>query len=802
MIKQFIKTIWRNAIRHKSQTAINVIGLSLGLTCWLFIYIWVQNEKNIDNFHNDQKNLYAAYLTVVTPSNINSSYTTPIGTSNGKPTYLMDEIKQAIPSIKNISYYATGYDLPWGHAETFEAGNKITKFKGSRVSKDFFKIFSYPLVTGNATSALADMKGISISIRMAEIMFGSPENAMGKSLLYENMLTFVVSSVFENITNESTLKFDFLLNWDAQNNLLKWSSNDFKTFVQLSDNADPADVEKKITKYLASKNDKNAGYTLQMGLQPYGDQYLYNIFVDGKPNGGRIEYVKLFTGVAFFVLIIACINFMNLSTAKSVKRAKEIGVRKVIGSNRGQLIGLFFGESLFFSFIATLLSLIIVAVLLPFFYKLTNDDFNYPFGQLSFWISLTILPVITGIIAGIYPALYLSSLKPVRILKGVLRFSSGANWFRKGLTVFQFVLSIILIISTMVIVKQTNYVQNTHLGYDKENLAYIPVEGGLTNQNNYLYFKNEALKISGIKAIDRSSEAPHAMNFSVSDPIVWPGKGPKNAVVFKPASVGFDFAKVMNLQIVAGRNFSKSFPSDSTDAFIVNEEAVKQMQLKNPLGHAISAWKKNGHIVGVVKNYHTQSLHEPILPVVLDIKEGQDFGMILVRTERNQSQQALQNLAALYKSLNPKYPLSYQFADQEYAKLYRSEQIISKLSVAFAAIAILISCLGLLGLVLFSVEQRIKEFAVRKVLGASVSHLMTLFAKDYIKLVCLAFFIAAPVGWLAMYKWLQNFAYKTDISWWIFIFAGVGSIIITTLTLVLEAYKAAIARPAQSLRIE
>ncbi|HMG10889.1 MAG TPA: FtsX-like permease family protein, partial [Mucilaginibacter sp.] len=510
----------------------------------------------------------------------------------------------------------------------------------------------------------------------------------------------------------------------------------------------------------------------------------------------------IFGEAAIFILIIACINFMNLATARSVKRAKEVGVRKVIGSGRGSLIAQFFGESLLFSFMAMIVSVILLIVLLPAFAHFTGKQFDPPFLQASFWISLLGLTLATGFIAGIYPALYLSSLQPVRILKGVLRFTQGAIWFRKGLTIFQFVLSIILLIATLVISRQTNYVQNTHLGYDRENLIYMRVEGSLMTKNNYLLFKDQALKMPGIAMIDRSSEAPHAMNFVVADDIKWQGKEKNASVGFKPASVGFDFIRIMKLKIAYGRDFSPAIVTDSTDAFMVNEEAVKQMGMKNPIGKWVSAWQKKGHIIAVLKDYHTQSLHEPIKPVIIDVKEGEYFGVILIRTEAGKTKEALASLTEIYKDISPNYPFAYQFVDQEYKKLYSSELIITQLSMVFAVVAIMISCLGLLGLVMFSAEQRVKEFGVRKVLGASLPQLTTLFASDFLQLIGIAFLIAAPLGWYAMVKWLQGFAYRIELSWWIFALAGIISLLIAIATLSYEAVKTAMANPVKSLRAE
>jgi ABC-type antimicrobial peptide transport system permease subunit len=611
-----------------------------------------------------------------------------------------------------------------------------------------------------------------------------------------------VAAVFENIPEQSSLKFDFLLNWDAQKKELEWSSNDFETYVQLAPTADVASTEAKINQFMRSRLPPVSGVKTQLGLQRFGDQYLHAYFVNGRPTGGRIEYVRIFSGVAIFILVIACINFMNLSTARSVKRAKEVGLRKVVGSSRIALIAQFIGESLLFSFMAMVVAIIFLYIFLPWFNKFTGKQIASLVSQPSFWLYFTGLLLVTGVVAGSYPALYLSSLQPVRVLKGVFRFTQGAVWFRKGLTVFQFVLSIFLIISTIVITRQTNFIQNTHLGYDRENLVYIRVEGELAKEDKYLLFKNQLSAMPGIAMIDRSSEAPHSMGFVVTDAVNWQGKEKNASVGFKPTSVGFDFVKLMNLQIAQGRDFSRLNPTDSSDAFMVNEEAVKEMGMKNPLGKWVSAWDKKGHIIGILKNYHTNSLREPIKPIIVDVKEDQNFGVVIVRTQAGKTKEALASMASVYKTINPNYPFAYQFVDEEYKKLYRNELLISRLTVLFAGLAIVISCLGLLGLVMFSAEQRLKEIGIRKVLGASLGNVVVLFSKDFLNLILVAFLIASPIAWYAMYRWLQDFAYRIDIDWWIFVLAGVIAVAIALLTVSYQSIKAAIANPVKSLRTE
>ena len=804
MLKNYFVIAWRNISRHLTQTAINVVGLTLGMTCCMFIFLWVKHEKSIDNFHNRGENIYAVYQTITANGKTDGSYSTPLKVITGQnsPSFLLEDVHVAVPQVKRQVYYATGYELPWGHPETFQFGEKKLKLEGSRAGKDFFKMFSYPLIAGNPVSALGDMKSIAISRKMAEAFFGTPQNAMGKTIRYENSQDFMVSAVFENLPLESSMHFDFLFNWDAHKKLLQWASNDFQSYVELVPGANVKAVEASINRFLQPRLEKNQAVQLNIGLQKYGDKYLRSNFINGKPESGRIEYVRIFSSVAIFILFIACINFMNMATAQSVKRAKEVGLRKVVGSSRGQLIGQFFAESLAFSFIATVLSVLLVFLLLPSFNQFTGKQIKLQFNNQDLWFSLITLMLLTGIVAGSYPALYLSSLKPVRILKGVTKFTRGSILFRKGLIVFQFMLSIVLLVATIVITRQTNFVQNTNLGYDRENLIYTRIEGELSNQNKYLLFKNQLSQMPGIGLVDRSTEAPHAMDFVVTDAVNWEGKDKNANVGFKPASVGFDFVKLMNLKITQGRDFSQNISTDSTDAFLVNEEAVKEMGMKNPIGKWVSAWDKKGHIIGILKDYHTHSLREPIKPVILDVKEYEYFGVIIVRTIPGKTKEALVSLSKVYKDINPNYPFTYQFVDEEYKNLYSNELIISKLSILFASLAILISCLGLLSLVIFSAEQRTKEIGIRKVLGASMGTILGLFSKDFLKLICIAFLIAAPLAWWAMNNWLIDFAYKIDLSWWIFALAAAISMLITLLTVSQQAIKVATANPVKSLRAE
>lgn len=808
MFRHYATVAFRNVIRQKSFSAINIIGLALGMTCCLFIFLWIQDEKAVDNFHANGRKLYVIYQTTTAGGKINSNYSTPYQLLYQSLAFKkrdeaaaidINEIKQAVPQAEKMTSYATGYELPWGHSETFQAGEKLQKFDGSRASKDFFTMFSYPLIAGDANGALHDISSIAISRKMAEFFFLTPQDAIGKSIRYENKIDFVVTAVFENVSTQSSLTFDFLINWDSQMKQLEWASPHVLTVLQLEESADIGLVENKLNQFLQSRMDKNDAEKITVGLLPYGDRYLYSAFVNGKPAEGRMVYVRIFTGVAVFILIIACINFMNLATARSIKRAKEVGVRKVVGSSRFNLINQFFGESILLSFLSVFVSVILIQIFLPLFNDLAVKKISSPMFLPSYWMLLVTLSLVTGILAGIYPALYLSSLKPSWILKGALRFANSAIWFRKGLVVFQFTLSIALVIATIVVSHQTYFVQNTNLGYDRDNIVYITIEGEINPK--YALFKERALRMPGISMVDRSSEAPHAMGFIVNDAIQWEGKE-NISVGFKPASVGFDFIKTMNLKVAEGRDFSKSFATDSADAFMVNEEAVKQMGMKDPIGKWISAWNKKGHIIGILKDYHTNTLREPIKPLIIDVKEYEYFGVVIVKLEQGKTKEGLASLQAVCKEINPNYPFAFQFLDQEYDKLYRTEQVITKLTGIFALLGITISCLGLLGLAMFTAEQRTKEIGIRKVLGASILSIINLLSKEFLSLLFISFLIAAPIGGYFMHQWLQGFSYKIELSWWIFALAGASALVIALITVSVQAIKSATVNPVKSLRVE
>ena len=810
MFNHYALVAFRNAIRNKTFSIINVAGLALGMICCLFIFLWVQDEKAVDNFHSKGDHLYNVYQTVATDGKIDGSYATPLSRVNDIATLDLDGVEQAIPEIKDVNYYTTGYEKPWGRPETFQVGEKIYKLEGSRATPDFFKMFDYPLIAGDAKNALKEFSSIAISRHMAELFFGSPQEAIGKTVRYENKYDFTVTSVFENVTALSSLKFDFLINWESHMKRLAWASGIMLTTLELADDANVHDVEKKLNDFLGPRRVKNGVEKITLGLRPFRDQYLYARFEQGRPADGRIAYVKTFSGVAVFILIMACINFMNLATARSIRRSKEVGVRKVVGSSRGHLVLQFFGESMFLSFIALILSLFLLQILLPAFNEFTGKEIASPIVSPNYWIFLAALMLITGLVAGSYPALFLSGLRPARVLKGAINFTKGTISLRKGLVCFQFMLSIGLLIATLVVSHQMHYAQNKNLGYDRENVAYVRLEGDLNAK--YALLKERALKLPGIEMVDKSGEIPHAMSFVVDetdgmqetsngqDAISWEGK--THTVGFKPMSVGYDFPKLMRLTIVEGRDFSKSVATDSADAFLVNEEAVREMGFKDPIGRWVQAWKKRGHIVGVIKDYNTNSLHEKIRPLIMDVKEYEYWGIILFRLEPGKTREGIASIEKVCREVNPNFPVAIEFMNDEYNKLYKSEVVITKLTNLFALLGISISCLGLLGLVMFAAEQRTKEIGVRKVLGASAGNIINLLSRDFLKLVLLSFVIAAPIAGYLMLHWLRSFAYRISLSWWIFALAGGAVMLISFLTIAAQTIQASRVNPVKSLKAE
>lgn len=787
MIKSYLKTTWRNLVKNRTFSLINIFGLALGMTSSLLILLWVNDERNTDSFHVYGDRLYTIYERQYHDGQIDAGYYTP--------GLLADEMKIVFPEVQ----FATG--MAWNELNTFEANGKILKQSGNFGGKDFFKIFSYVLVEGDTANALKSSVDIAISRKMAEEFFGSAHDAIGKAIRYQNRKDLNVAAVFENAGPSSSMKFDYMLNWETflENNgwAKEWGNNGPSTYVVLNAGADADAFRRKIKKFIELYN-KEENFRIELDIQLFRDKYLHSNFKNGEIIGGRIQYVTLFSIVAVFILLIACINFMNLTTARSVKRAKEIGVRKVVGALRSTLIRQFMGEAIWIVILSFALALLCVALLLPVFNTIVRKQISLPLSSPFFWISLGSLTLVTGLISGSYPALYLSSFSPVRVFKGSLKFTSSALWFRKGLVVFQFVLSILLIIGTIVVTRQVDYIQSVNLGYDRENLIYIPLEGELSGK--YQLFKERSLAMPGIQSVSSITQSPTSISNGTGG-VVWEGKDPASMLQFTQAAIGYDFIKTMGLEMLEGRDFSREYATDSA-GYIVNETALKIFNYKDPIGMPLTFWQKKGTIVGIVKDFHFNSLHVAITPLVLRLGEHLGYGWALVKTEPGKTKEALASMGSLWKELNPQFPFTYQFSDEEYQKMYQSEEIVSKLSNGFAFLAIFISCLGLLGLAMFTAEQRTKEIGIRKVLGASMASLFNLLSKEIIAMVFVAIIIASPLAWIVMNDWLKEYAYHIDITLWIFLVAGSIAVLIALATVSLQTIRALLANPVKSLRTE
>lgn len=787
MLKNYLIITLRNFARNKAYTSINVLGLSLGMMCALLIFLWIHDESTQDAFHTNGPYLFSVYERRLLEGEIKASRETP--------GPLAEELKKSIPEVQYATSFMSGIEI------AIQYEDKIFKMSGGYAQTDFFRMFTFPLVIGSPESVFANPNAMAISRRMAGLFFGTPENALGKIVNFANMKEFTVSSVFENTLENSSRRFDYLVGeegWTEMVPLLKkWEVNAPETYVQLHLGTHAGDVEAKIrnflTRYLEPKKDLH----VELALQKFDDLYLYNSFENGRPTAGRIEFARIFGGIAVFILLIGCINYMNLATAQSLRRSKEISMRKVIGAARKSIITQFMSETIVLTLLALAISLVAAFLLLPPFNQLTGKQLVMPFNQSWFWGAAMTLVVVTGVLAGSYPSFFLASFAPIRLLKG-LKFSSSAVFFRKGLVVFQFCISVILIIVTIVVSRQVNFIHSKSLGFELSNLIYTSMDPAVVAK--YATVKERLLSMPGIAGVDRTGGNPIDMTADNLG-IEWEGKEPGSVIQFANMRVGYDYVDVMKLQLVAGRAFSRDFLSD-TASYLVNEEAVSKMGYRDPLGKKVTLFGVTGPIIGVLKDFHFHSLHEPIKPLMIGLNEKMLFGLLVIRTEPGRNKEAIVSLEKVLESINPNFPVTFHFADVEYQNLYKSEQIISKLTNIFGSLAVFISCLGLLGLARFTAEQRVKEIGIRKVLGASSANILKLFSREFLILVALAFAIASPVAWYIAGTWLEGYAYRVNLSWWIFAMGGACALFFSFITVSTYAIKSSLANPINSLRSE
>ncbi|MEI9917514.1 MAG: ABC transporter permease [Bacteroidota bacterium] len=790
MIATYLKTGWRNLVRNKVYSLINILGLSLGVTASMLCALWVADEYGVDAFHKDLDRIYIVTSTEYTNHEITYG-------GHDTPALLGEELPKIFPEVE----YATGYAPPSWH--TLAHDDELMKTEGVYAGSDFFKIFSYPIIAGSREASLPTKESIAISRRLANIFFGGPDKAIDQSIKFENYRELKVTAVFEDIGENSSERFEYALSYELFKEregswISDWNNSGPITFLKLHDHADAGAVKSKIRLLIKDYSKKwSEDHRLELGLQPYGEKYLYSNFKNGFVDGGRIEYVELFSIVAAFVLLIACINFMNTSTARSLKRAKEIGVRKVVGAMRSVVATQFMVEALMFTTIAVVLAVTLLMILLPGFNLVVGKHIATPIDDIKFWIGLVALIVITGTISGSYPALLLSSFKPISALRANFKVNVSSISFRRILVVVQFSLSMIFIVGTIVISKQVEYIQNKNLGYDKYNLLYVGLSGNLGR--NFQTFKNEILQLPGVASVTNMQARPVELENTTVD-VSWEGKLPELRAIFTQNSIGYDFVKTMNMQLAGGRDFSETHTDSSN--YIINEAAAKIIGYKDPVGMPLTFWGKPGTIVGVVKDFHYNTLRVPIEPIILRLRPNRSSGYAVVRTDPGKITQVISELEALYKKVEPDFPFAHQFADEELAWSYQSEQVAYKLSRYFAVLSIFISCIGLLGLAMFTAEQRVKEMGIRKVLGATVMQIVSLLSRDFLKLISIAIVLSLPISWYIMKDWLQSFEFNVGIQWWMFALAAASTIVVALIILGLQAIKSATANPVETLRTE
>ncbi|MEQ9298966.1 MAG: permease prefix domain 2-containing transporter [Cyclobacteriaceae bacterium] len=803
MLGNHFKLAKRQIVNGKGYSLLNVLSLALGLVAFIMISLWISHERSIDTFHSNQSRLYSLYYTADGADNTLGGY--PIPFEYVSPQWDMKdalsvEIKSSIPGVALATEYHPLYELPWGYPHTFQLGDQLHKLEGSMVNADFLQMFSFDIIAGEKNNPLKTANQIAISKRMASLFFEDTESAIGKTLRYENATNLVVSAVFDDVDHRSSMQFDYLLSWELNKlGKVRRASNQWVTYLLLEENANPDNVELLLKDLLKERLTENGEIDVTLGMLPLDKKQLFSEFENGVPTGGKIEYIRTFSWVGLFILVLACINFTGLATARSIKRAREIGVRKVMGSSKSALITQFLIESTLLSFLAMILAISMVWLSIPALNSALGLQLSVPIYSPEAWLSSIAITLSIGVFAGAYPAIFLSSLNINRVMKRDFKFSPATIWFQKGLVIFQSAISVTMLLVTLVAYQQTAYVKNSHLGYDRENVMYVTIEGDLIDK--YLLFKNELINMPGIAMVDRASEAPHAMNFEIAEAIDWQGKESVSKVGFFPTSVGFEFLDLMNLEVINGRGFSRSIPSDTT-AFMINEMAVQQMGITEPIGKWISAWNKKGKIIGVLKDYHINSLHMPIRPLIMDVKEGLEFGKILIKTLPGQTVTAIESIETIANRLNPNYPVEYEFMDVEYANLYQQEEVASSLANIFTVISLFICCLGLFGLAMTSAEQRTKEIGIRKVLGASLLNIVKTFSSSFIFLVCTAILLATPIAWVLLQDWLGDYAYHIELSWYYFAAAALFTLVLTMLSISVQTVQTALMNPVDTLKSE
>ncbi len=784
MFKNFLKIAYRNLLRNKGFSAINIAGLTVGMASALLILLWIQNEVSYDKFHKNKDYLYEAWN--------RGTFNNKLQCWHSTPKILGPTLKQEYPEIADVARTNNQWFVT-------TVGLKQISCSGLFADPSFLKMFSFPVLQGNAETALNSVSNVVITQKMAIKMFGT-EDAIGKILKIDKT-NFTVSGILKDLPTNTRFTFEFIMPWAYMTKLgwddNYWGNNSVNTYVELKPNATAILVDSKIKN--VTKTHSNGNEQQEVFLHPITKWHLYSNFENGKVVGGRIAIVVTFSIIALFILLIACINFMNLSTARSEKRAKEVGIRKVVGAGKRSLIAQFLGESVLIALISGILSLLLVQLCLPWFDTLAAKELDIPYSNLSFWLVSVLFIVGTGALAGSYPALFLSSFKPVVVLKGSFKRSNAVINPRKVLVVLQFTFAIVLIVSTIIVTQQMKYAQDRDTGYERGQLLYHFLTGDL--EKKFTLVKNELLTSGAAVSVTKTS-SPLTEGWSDTWGFEWEGKASDDKTDFDIFSEDEGLVKTAGLTIVKGRDMDlASYPTDSL-AIVLNESAAIAMNFKDPIGQLIKDDGQKWHVVGVIKDFLLRSPYEPTRPmVILGSKSG--FNVLNIKlNSTNSTSHNVELVEKIFKTFNPQYPFEYHFVNEQYARKFDDTQRTATLIGIFAALTIFISCLGLFGLAAYMAENRIKEIGVRKVLGASVLTITSLLSREFLALVGISILLATPIAWFFMNIWLHDFQYRIHIEWWVFILAGTLAIVISLATVSYQAIRAAVANPVKSLRTE
>ena len=818
MIRTYFKIAWNNLRKNKVFSFINIFGLAAGLACCMLITLYIRNEVSYDKYHKHAADIYQLGTNFIREGKETKMSGTPAPVAQAMQ-FEYPEIEQTTRLLALFNEDKTLFQ----YNEKNAAPQSFYETKGYIADSSFFRVFTYDFLEGNPATALNEPRTVVLSEEIARKIFGN-QPALNKLLHISSGTNgdydFMVTGVFRPVSKPSHIDARFFLSFKggeieqlANRMATNFANNNmFFTYLQLKPGTDVAALQAKFPAFIdkyAGKDLKAQGFYKKQFLTKLTDIHLYSGMNQNVTPPGSVTYLYILTSIALFTLLIACINFMNLSTARSSKRSAEVGIRKVLGAEKSALVRQFLGESVFMSLIAFVFAFALVWFLLPAFNKLAGKELSLSFSQNTISIiAFLVLSVITGIIAGIYPAFYLSSFRPVKVLKGRFSNSLAAVSLRKGLVVFQFVISVALIISSVVIASQMRYLRSADLGFDKDQQVVIPLRSATAKQM-YPSLKNELAKLPGVTNVGASLFNPGV--FNPSDNLLYKeGQTMNDAKRTRMNWVDAGYLQTLNIKPVAGRLFSEAFPADTSFRMVLNETAIRDIgfpSAQDAVGKKVyfdyQGQQYGFDIVGVVKDFHFEDLHLPITPYGYQLNSNLDnFNYMLVHTRGADMKALLSSIGAGWHRLNPNEPFEYNFLDEEFQKNYQAEDRLAGIVGYFTMIAILICCLGLFGLAAFSAEQRVKEIGVRKVLGASVSGIVGLLSKDFLKLVFVAIVIASPLAWYIMNKWLQDFAYRVDISWWVFVVAGIGAVLIAFITIGFQAIRAATVNPVKSLRTE